>query len=130
MPKNRSLSIKLTPGQASYVLTRFVQDRRVTEREVTALVRDMESEVAQLEQRLAELRESMGSGARAGRASGTRRASTSKVSGKTLQSRRIQGQYMGLIRHLNPRERARIKKIALERGREAAIQEMRANEGK
>ena len=43
-----------------------------------------------------------------------------------LASRRLQGEYMGLIRQLSGRARARIKAIAKESGREAAIKEMRA----
>ena len=52
--------------------------------------------------------------------------SLKRRSRKFVHSRKIQGEYMGLIRHLAPRDRERIKKLAADRGREVAIKEMRA----
>jgi hypothetical protein len=43
---------------------------------------------------------------------------------KMAKSLRLQGKYIGLIRHLAARDRAAIKKIASARGRAAAIQAM------
>jgi hypothetical protein len=96
----------------------------------------MHSEIEELEQRLAALRQAAGS-ARTGRGSGAaqlnRAASSSahrqrrQVTPELAQSRRLQGEYMGLLRHLEGRARARMKKLASDQGREAAIRAMRAS---
>ncbi|MGK2860234.1 MAG: hypothetical protein ACSLFQ_23810 [Thermoanaerobaculia bacterium] len=39
---------------------------------------------------------------------------------------KLQGQYLGLLQRLPEGKRARIKKIAQEKGREAAIKQIRA----
>jgi hypothetical protein len=112
--------LNLTPGQATYVLTRLVDEGRITAKEITKLAGEMEAEIAQLEARLAKLQGALARGSAPGRAGGKR------LSAKGSASRRIQGEYMGLIRHLAAKDRGRIKKIAAERGREAAIREMRS----
>jgi hypothetical protein len=118
----------LTPGQALYVLDRLVRDRRVNAREVSKMASEMNAEIADLERRLAQLRtDSAASPRRAGAAG---RRSSKPVNAAVAASRRLQGEYMGLMRHLGGRDRARIKKIAAEKGREAAVREMRSHLGK
>jgi len=123
---------RVTAGEALYVLDRLVKSRRVSEREITSLVSEMHREIKELERRLADLREAVGE---------PKSRSTSQVSGSPVasprrrrtvtpdleKSRRLQGEYMGLIRHLRAPARARMKKLASEQGREAAIKAMRAS---
>jgi uncharacterized protein YbjQ (UPF0145 family) len=47
------------------------------------------------------------------------------VSAETLASRQLQGRYLALIRQIPAQKRAQYAKTAKEKGREAAIKEMR-----
>jgi hypothetical protein len=84
---------------------------------------EMTAEIADLERRLEMLRGS-GSEAKGGR------RSSRPVNAAVAASRRLQGEYMGLMRHITGRERARIKKLAASKGREAAVREMRTKLGR
>ncbi len=57
-------------------------------------------------------------------AAGKRRRRT-KITAEQLASRQLQGRYLGLIRQIPASRRAAFQKIAKDRGREAAINEMR-----
>ena len=89
---------------------------------------EMNAEIADLERRLALLRAdtSRSAGARRGKAG----RSSKPVNPAVAASRRLQGEYMGLMRHLGARDRSRIKKVAAEKGREAAVREMRTQLGR
>lgn len=131
MPKPQSMGSGLTPGQALYVVDRMVKERRVSGRDVARMASEMNQEIADLERRLAQLRADSGvrASARRGSARPTRRKSR-PVTAAVAASRRLQGEYMGLMRHLTSRERVRVKKIAAEKGREAAVKEMRVHLGR
>lgn len=118
----------LSPSQALYVLDRLIRERRVKEREVSRMASEMNSEIADLERRLAMLRGDAG-GAAKGRGRPGRRSGR-PVNAAVAASRRLQGEYMGLMRHISGRERSRIKKIAADKGREAAVREMRTQLGR
>jgi hypothetical protein len=115
--------LSLTPGQATYVVIRLVEDGKLTVAEVERIAAQMDTEIAELESRLARLHGTLGVSSR-NTSKLRRRAGT--ASAQQAKSRRVQGEYMGLIRHLGARDRTRIKKLAAERGREAAIKEMRS----
>jgi hypothetical protein len=117
----RSDQLKITPGQAVYVLTRLVDDGKVSAREVERIAAQMSEEIAELKSRLARLQGALDTPGAQGK---PRRRGA--VSIQQSSSRKIQGEYMGLIRHLTAKDRGRIKKIAAENGREAAIREMRS----
>jgi hypothetical protein len=51
----------------------------------------------------------------------------SKPSRKQVQSRKLQGQYLALVRQFPKRDRAQFSKIAAEQGRGAAINAMKAH---
>jgi hypothetical protein len=57
-------------------------------------------------------------------AAGKRRRRT-RITAEQLASRQLQGRYLGLIRQIPASRRAAFQKIAKDRGREAAINEMR-----
>lgn len=131
MPRQQSAGSGLTPGQALYVVDRLLRERRVSARDVSKMASEMREEIRDLERRLAMLRADAGggTGSRRGPAVGTRRRSAT-VNPAVAASRRLQGEYMGLMRHMSGRERARIKKVAAEKGREAAVSEMRTHLGR
>jgi hypothetical protein len=128
MAKQPTSGSGLTPGQALYVLDRLVRERRVNGREVERMASEMNAEIADLERRLAMLRADTGSANR-GRGRPVGRSSR-PANPAVAASRRLQGEYMGLMRHLGGRDRARIKKIAAEKGREAAVRAMRTQLGR
>ena len=130
MPRQQqSAGTGLTPGQALYVLDRLVRERRVNAREVSRMASEMNAEIADLERRLAMLRSDTARSAGAGRGRSSGRSSR-PVNPAVAASRRLQGEYMGLMRHLGARDRARIKKVAAAKGREAAVREMRTQLGR
>jgi hypothetical protein len=130
MPRQQQSSGSgLTAGQALYVLDRLLRERRINSREVERMASEMQAEIADLERRLAMLRmEGSASGSK-GRSAG-RRGSSRPVNPAVAASRKLQGEYMGLMRHLNGKDRARVKKIAKEKGREAAVKAMRSQLGR
>ena len=64
-PRKQLSAPNLTPGQASYVLDRLVNDRRVSPADINRYVSEMRQEMTDLEQRLARLREGFGETVRA-----------------------------------------------------------------
>jgi hypothetical protein len=56
-----------------------------------------------------------------------KRRRRARITPEQLASRQLQGRYLGLIRQIPASKRAQYQKIAKERGREAAINEMRSN---
>jgi len=127
----------LTAAQSQYVLNRLIAERRVTRQEVGRAIAQMQSEIRDLEQRLRLLRQS-GDGqltrARRGRGGlsdsgnlvGTRHSGPSpqSISPETRASRVLQGKYLSLIRRIPRNRRGKFQKIALQSGREAAINAM------
>jgi hypothetical protein len=69
----------------------------------------------------------MGGGPDVVQPSPVRRRRRSRITPEQLASRQLQGRYLGLIRQIPASKRAQYQKIAKERGREAAINEMRVN---
>ncbi|HET9426527.1 MAG TPA: hypothetical protein VFO55_14240 [Gemmatimonadaceae bacterium] len=128
--QQQSTGSGLTPGQAVYVVDRLIRERKVSARDVSRMASEMRKEIADLEQRLAMLRSDSTPRARSGRPSAGARRAQRNVNPALAASRRLQGEYMGLMRHISGRDRARIKKIAAENGREAAVKEMRAHLGR
>ena len=134
--KNQEL--ELSHGQAHYVLSRLIGDRRVTSADVKRYVGEMHSEIQKLEERLHSLRSAAGSVIAAavekvrrgpGRPKGStkRKRASSTLTPEQRASRQLQGRYLGLIRQIPASRRAQYAKVAKEKGREAAIREMAAN---
>ena len=55
-----------------------------------------------------------------------KRRRRSRITAQQLASRQLQGRYLGLIRQIPASRRGQFQKIAKDRGREAAINEMRS----
>jgi hypothetical protein len=133
----------LSPGQAHYVLQRLISDRRISSSDITRYTNDIKREIADLERRLQSLREAgsevirgaiqrLTPGRRRGRppgtgaAKGAKRRRRARVTSEQRASQVLQGRYLGLIRQIPATRRGQYQKIAKERGREAAIREMRS----
>jgi hypothetical protein len=133
MAKQQPSRRRVTAGEALYVIGRLIEAKRISARDVAMIVGEMHREIADLERRLANLREAAGAHRGRGTAAASNHAGSAtarrrrNITPELAQSRRVQGEYMGLIRHLGGQDRARIKKLATERGREAAIRAMRAS---
>ena len=116
----------MTPSQALYVVDRLLREKRITPSVVRTIAGEMDAEVRELERRLAALR---GDAPRRERVRSKRRT-TRAASPETMASRRIQGQYLGLVRQIPAAQRGKFKKIAADEGREAAIRALRVALGK
>jgi aminoglycoside phosphotransferase (APT) family kinase protein len=139
VPRGRRASVlEVTPGQATYVLRRLIEDRRVAPGEVRHYVDDMHREIGDLERRLAELRAAHGGKAastarrvprpRRGRPPAVtgrvRRRRRSAVSPEQLASRQLQGRYLALIRQIPASKRPQYGRMVKEKGRDAAVKAM------
>jgi len=128
----------LSPGEAMYVIERLVVDRRIESNEVERYVSAMRDEIADLEQRLHSLRSALSGGLavrssreeRKGFVSVKRPRSRKAVPAEVRASQQLQGRYLGLISQFPKYKRSQYQRIAKERGREAAMSEMRVALGK
>jgi hypothetical protein len=140
MARPSTAATDLTPAEAKYVLDRLIADRRISGADVRAAVSGMQSEIAELERRLSALRGMVGTSQRASApaprrttsqsAPTRRRRKSAPASPETIASRKLQGLYIGTIRKFAKGKRAAYKKMASEKGREAAIAAMQKALGK
>lgn len=144
MPRRRRRSSSqsiFSPGQAKYVLERLISDRRISSADVRRYADDMKREIGDLERRLESLREAtsealrgavraMTPGRRRGRPPASAKAGAKRrrrpITAQQRASRVLQGRYLGLIRQIPAARRSVYQKIAKDKGREAAIREMRS----
>jgi hypothetical protein len=132
----------LSPAQAQYVLSRLLQDRKVSARDVASYLASMQGEIRALEDRLLHLRSLSSAPAATGRGRRGRRAAgrpaaagaAAKPAKKKVVlspqqriSRQLQGVYMSLIRQFPKGKRAAIQNLAKEKGRQAAVDMMKAD---
>jgi hypothetical protein len=115
----------LTPTEAHYVLTRLLAEGRIRARHIADTLKARAREIEALRERLASL-ESMGAtrprrGRPPGRSSKRGAPRRRKLSSKVRALRRLQGRYMGLVRRLNPAQKAKVKAIREKKGLPAAI---------
>ena len=119
------MAIDVTPGQAQWVLERLLAQRRITSSEVRSMLAGLSTEIADIEQRLASLREAGGSrpvAARAPRsAAPARRARKRRTGGKKGHPRGIAGTLAVLLRSIPAAEHAAIAAIRADKGIKAAI---------
>jgi O6-methylguanine-DNA--protein-cysteine methyltransferase len=112
---------KFSPAQAQYLVERLVADKVVSASTLRRMAREMEDEVKALERRLALLKGAITSSSSGGNPK--RRRAVLSTSGAA--SRRLQGQYLGLIRQIPASQRGTFKKIAADKGREQAVRALR-----
>ncbi len=146
MPRRRRRSSQpLTPGQSHYVLQRLISERRISSSDINRYTNDIKREIGELERRLQSLREVAGGairgavqaltprrrrgrppGAAAAKGGAKRRRRRGRITSEQKASQQLQGRYLGLIRQIPATRRGQYQKIAKDRGREAAIKEMRS----
>jgi len=123
--------MRLSPGQAHYVLTTLMSQGRLRAGQVQKVLKSREDEIRSLRDRLASL-ESLAAGKKAtarARRGRPRRAAARKakarrrrpMSPRVRALRRQQGRYMGYVRRLKPAEKARVKSVREKQGMGAAI---------
>ena len=130
-----------------YVLTRLVEDRRVSQTEVGRYVKEMVEEIDALEEKLRRLRSAQsGDAVRAARrvrsaaddASGEaatprrgkrRRKRRQNLSPERIATLKLQGQYLAMMRKLSQRQRAQYKKMFREKGLLATVNAMHIGDG-
>jgi hypothetical protein len=127
MPKAETPSI--TPSQARYILEKLIDEGKVTAADVRRHIAGMWDEMSALEKRIAALRDLGQPFAHPVRAARTvarkLRRRAKRVSAEVAASRRLQGQYIAAIRQVAKSKRAKYAAIAKEKGREAAIREIK-----
>ncbi|HVT43266.1 MAG TPA: hypothetical protein VMT00_02645 [Thermoanaerobaculia bacterium] len=132
----------LSPGQAQYVLSRMAQDRVINNTTISRYLDEMQREIHDLENRLEQLRSAQGNReqrsareqaaparrqrTRSKRATRSRaRGSSAPRSKEVLESQKLQGIYLSLMKQIAPEKRPPFSKIAKDQSREEAIRRMR-----
>ncbi|MCM2315869.1 MAG: hypothetical protein NDJ92_12050 [Thermoanaerobaculia bacterium] len=130
---------QLSPAQSHYVLSRLIEDRKVSSRDIVQYLSSMQNEIRALENRLEHLR-SLTRGAaspavrrgrkpgRAAKAAKAAKPAKRKVvlSPQQRASRQLQGVYMSLIRQVPKAKRTVFQNLAREKGRQAAVDQIKA----
>jgi hypothetical protein len=119
------MAMDLTPGQAQWVVERLLAERRITSAEVQSMLAGLSAEIADIERRLASLREAGGTGSVAAptprSAPPTRRTRKRRAGGKKGHPRGIAGTLAVLLRSIPAAEHAAIAAIRADKGIKAAI---------
>jgi len=123
---------RLTPDQAQYVLSTLLAQRKLKQSQIDQALRNRDSEIRSLRERLASLEGMDGAGSSAGRrgrrgrprgaSQASRPVRRRKMSPKVRALRRLQGKYMGFVRGLKPAEKARVRSVREKQGMGPAIQ--------
>lgn len=147
----KSAAEPLTPAQASYVLEQALADRKLSRADVDGYLSRMSDEIAEIQSRLARLRESgvegvmsirrkLGKKLRGGdppfpkseHAGGDPpfpRKRKKRVSAERKASMKLQGEYLGLLSAFSKKERVTYQALAKKDGREKAIAAMKKARG-
>lgn len=128
---------QLNAGQATYVIQKLVETRKVSYNDIVGVLAGMNREIRDLEIRLASLRAAQSAGmsvapaaapaGRRGRKPAAAKRVKTPITKAQLASRRLQGQYLGLLIQFPKERRGAYQKISKEKNREAAIAKMRAD---
>jgi hypothetical protein len=119
------MAMDLTAGQAQWVVERLLAERRITSSEVRSILAGLSTEIADIERRLAMLREAGGTGSLAARTSiSTAPAPKTRKRRAGAQKghpRGIAGTLAVLLRSIPAAEHAAIAAIRADKGIKAAI---------
>jgi hypothetical protein len=125
-----AVEVRVTPGQAQWIVDRMIADRRISAAEVRTMLSDMGQEIADIERRLADLRRIAGSAPVASPAArkAVVPAKTRKrrAGGKKGHPRGIAGTLAVLLRSIPEAEQAAIAAIRADKGIKAAIKAAKA----
>ena len=130
----------ITPGQATYVITRLLNERRLNATDITTYLRELHDEISAIEQRLATLRaaaplRATRSTARTTTASNTRPPHSTTTARRHFSpaaraKQKLQGSYLGYMRQLPEHDKPRFQAIKARSGFAAAITALRRHLGK
>ncbi len=136
MPRGQARQ-SLSPGQAQYVVNRLIAERRISPGEVARYVGEIDRDIADIEARLARLREASGgtpsgrTGARPPTQAATGRSSRPNRTRRRRTGNPLAGSYMGFMRQVTgPRKKAEFRKIKEQHGYERAIAAIKQHLGK
>ncbi len=115
----------LSSHQARYVLEKLIDEGKVSASDVRRHLSGIWEEMSFLEKRVAELR-----GATEPIRARLKKAARRVVSSERKASQKLQGRYLGFIRQIPEKSRARYQRIAKVAGRQKAIDAMREALGK
>lgn len=119
------LRMDVTPGQAQWVIERLIAERRISARDVSQYLDNMQGEIRDIERRLASLREAAGSGPVASpgplREVAAAKTPGRRVSGKKGHPRGVAGTLAVLLRSIPAADHAGIAAIRAGKGIKAAI---------
>jgi hypothetical protein len=123
-------AVAVTPAQAHWIVERLIADRRISAADVRGLLSDLADEIADIERRLAGLREASGHGPVASPAplSEAPAAKPRKRAGRRKKGhpRGIAGTLAVLLRSIPAAEHAAIAEIRANQGIKAAIKAAQA----
>jgi hypothetical protein len=124
-----------SPSQAAFIVERALADRKLSAADIKRYIGSIADEVRSVEERLASLTEaaigsvrrvfSRGGEVRVPHVRKRSRKAKGPVSAEVAASRKLQGQYLGLIRQIPKTKRGVYQKISSAKGREAAIAAMK-----
>lgn len=144
----------LSSAQSHYVLSRLIEDKKISTRDVVTYLSSMKTEIKALESRLEHLRTLTGDAPAAPAARRVRKrrrrvakpakpakaAKTEKtakiektakrkvvLSPQQRTSRQLQGVYMSLIRQVPKTRRTAYQTLAREKGRQAAVDQLKSD---
>jgi hypothetical protein len=120
-----SEALAVTPGQATWIVERLIATKRISADDVRAVMGEMQTEIAEIEQRLARLREAAGNSRLASpaapSASPPSRSRKRRAGGKKGHPRGIAGTLAVLLRSIPAAEHAAIAAIRVDKGIKTAI---------
>jgi hypothetical protein len=131
----------LTPGQATYIITTLLNERRLTTTDITTYLHQLHDDINAIEQRLATLRAAAPSRATRSTARNTHTPSNTtaartgtptkrRQAPATRAKRQLQGRYLGYMRQLPEHDKPRFKAIKARSGFASAITALRKHLGK
>lgn len=116
----------VTPGQAQWVIERLLAERRISAKDVSQYLNELQGEIRDIEKRLASLREAAGSGPVASprplrEVAAAKRTPRRRASGKKGHPRGVAGTLAVLLRSIPAADHAGIAAIRAGKGIKAAI---------
>jgi|GEM_PF-2804089 len=146
MPRAKK-TVSVSPSQAKYIVERAVADGKLSAADINSYMSSLSEEISTLEARLMTLRTTIvepvktyvrehfthakdkpaeGGDGPFPKTDKKRKKKAKAVTPERKASMQLQGQYLGLLAKLPANQKEKIKKLAKDEGREAAIKAMKS----